>query len=423
MKTVFRPSREDWPSLCRRAEQDDAVISGRVREILSRIKSGGEPSLREIVKEIEGAVPADFRVYEAEILAAGEVVPQVVKEAVREAKKRIEAFHRLQKPEDISLEENGIICRRRFVPIERVGLYIPGGSAPLFSTILMLAVPASLAGCRETVLCTPQRRDGSIAPEILFTASLCGIREIYRLGGAQAIAAMAYGTGSIRPVDKIFGPGNRYVMKAKQLLCAEGVAIDMPAGPSEVMVLADESADPSFVASDLLSQAEHGPDSQVMLVTCSESLSEAVSREVDRQLALLPRRSIADSALENSRAVILDSREEIVDFANCYAAEHLIICMEDPWEVADRIRAAGSIFIGNYSPESAGDYASGTNHTLPTMGCARAFSGIGTESFMHGITYQELSRSGLRSISDTIVEMAEAEGLQAHAEAVRTRLS
>lgn len=423
MKTVFRPSREDWPSLCRRAEQDDAVISGRVREILSRIKSGGEPSLREIVKEIEGAVPADFRVSEAEILAAGEVVPQVVKEAVREAKKRIEAFHRLQKPEDISLEENGIICRRRFVPIERVGLYIPGGSAPLFSTILMLAVPASLAGCRETVLCTPQRRDGSIAPEILFTASLCGIREIYRLGGAQAIAAMAYGTGSICPVDKIFGPGNRYVMKAKQLLCAEGVAIDMPAGPSEVMVLADESADPSFVASDLLSQAEHGPDSQVMLITCSESLSEAVSREVDRQLALLPRRSIADSALENSRAVILDSREEIVDFANCYAAEHLIISMEDPWEVADRISAAGSIFIGNYSPESAGDYASGTNHTLPTMGCARAFSGIGTESFMHGITYQELSRSGLRSISDTIVEMAEAEGLQAHAEAVRTRLS
>ncbi len=309
------------------------------------------------------------------------------------------------------------------MPIEKVGLYIPGGSAPLFSTILMLAVPASLAGCRETVLCTPQRRDGSIAPEILYTASLCGIREIYRLGGAQAIAAMAYGTGSIRPVDKIFGPGNRYVMKAKQLLCAEGVAIDMPAGPSEVMVLADESADPSFVASDLLSQAEHGPDSQVMLVTCSESLSEAVSREVDRQLALLPRRSIADSALGNSRAVILDSRDEIVDFANCYAAEHLIISMEDPWGVADRIRAAGSIFIGNYSPESAGDYASGTNHTLPTMGCARAFSGIGTESFMHGITYQELSRSGLRSISDTIVEMAEAEGLQAHAEAVRTRLS
>ena len=423
MKTVFRPSREDWPSLCRRAEQDDAVISGRVREILSRIKSGGEPSLREIVKEIEGAVPADFRVSETEILAAGEVVPQGAKAAVREAKKRIEAFHRLQKPEDISLEENGIICRRRFVPIERVGLYIPGGSAPLFSTILMLAVPASLAGCRETVLCTPQRRDGSVVPEILSTASLCGIREIYRLGGAQAIAAMAYGTGSIRPVDKIFGPGNRYVMKAKQLLCAEGVAIDMPAGPSEVMVLADESADPSFVASDLLSQAEHGPDSQVMLVTCSESLSEAVSREVDRQLALLPRRSIADSALENSRAVILDSRDDIVDFANCYAAEHLIISMEDPWGVADRIRAAGSIFIGNYSPESAGDYASGTNHTLPTMGCARAFSGIGTESFMHGITYQELSRSGLRSISDTIVEMAEAEGLQAHAEAVRTRLS
>ncbi len=423
MKTVFRPSREDWPSLCRRAEQDDAVISGRVREILSRIKSGGEPSLREIVKEIEGAVPADFRVSETEILAAWEVVPQGVKEAVREAKKRIEAFHRLQKPEDISLEENGIICRRRFVPIEKVGLYIPGGSAPLFSTILMLAVPASLAGCRETVLCTPQRRDGSIAPEILYTASLCGIREIYRLGGAQAIAAMAYGTGSIRPVDKIFGPGNRYVMKAKQLLCAEGVAIDMPAGPSEVMVLADESADPSFVASDLLSQAEHGPDSQVMLVTCSESLSEAVSREVDRQLALLPRRSIADSALGNSRAVILDSRDEMVDFANCYAAEHLIISMEDPWGVADRIRAAGSIFIGNYSPESAGDYASGTNHTLPTMGCAKAFSGIGTESFMHGITYQELSRSGLRSISDTIVEMAEAEGLQAHAEAVRTRLS
>ena len=423
MNTVLRPSREDWPLLCRRAQQDDDLIAGRVRDILTRIKEVGEPALREIVKDIEGTVPDDFRVPEAEISGAGEIVPQRLKDAVREAKNRIEAFHRLQKPEDISLEGGGIICKRRFLPIDRVGLYIPGGSAPLFSTILMLAVPAAIAGCRETVLCTPQRRDGSIAPEILYTASLCGIREIYRLGGAQAIAAMAYGAGTIQPVDKIFGPGNRYVMKAKQLVSAEGVAIDMPAGPSEVMVLADGSAEVSFVASDLLSQAEHGPDSQVMLVTCSESFADAVSQEVDRQLAALPRKSIAGAALGNSRAVILDTREDIIDFANCYAAEHLIISMEDPWKVAGGIRAAGSVFIGNHSPESAGDYASGTNHTLPTMGCARAFSGIGTESFMHGITYQELSPEGLRSISDTIVEMAEAEGLQAHAEAVRTRLS
>ena len=320
----------------------------------------------------------------------------------------------------------GVRCMRRSLPIERVGLYIPGGSAPLFSTLLMLAIPAKIAGCREVVLCTPAGRDGKVAPAVLYAASVCGVDTIYSLGGAQAIAAMAFGTESIAPVSKIFGPGNRYVTKAKQMVTAMGVAIDMPAGPSEVMVLADDSADVRFVASDMLSQAEHGPDSQAILVCQSEQFAADVAVEVSRQMALLPRREIAEKALENSRIVVFTSpaaaEGALVAFANTYASEHLIISMCEPWKVAEQITAAGSVFIGNYSPESAGDYASGTNHTLPTMGLARAWSGIGLDSFMHSITYQELTREGLESLGNTITTMAAAEGLDAHAAAVKIRL-
>ena len=322
----------------------------------------------------------------------------------------------------------GVSCQRRWLPISRVGLYIPGGSAPLFSTILMLAIPARLAGCPEIILCTPCNKVGEVNPVVLWTARLCGIETVYKLGGAQAIGAMAYGTESIRPVNKIFGPGNRYVTKAKQMVSTEGTAIDMPAGPSEIMVLADETASPSFIAADMLSQAEHGPDSQAMVVCPSREMAKSINVELERQLALLPRATVADKALSNSRIVVFDKSDEterlelFVRFANAYASEHLLIETRDPWQIADCITAAGSIFIGHHSPESAGDYASGTNHTLPTMGYAKAYNGIGVDSFMHAITYQELSAEGLESLSETIIRMAEAEGLDAHANAVKVRV-
>ena len=422
MKTYINTPRNEWAALVARSLPDDTAIEERVRGILSRVKEGGDKALRDITTEIDGSAPESFLVSWEEIEAAIGKVSDKVKAAVSEADARISSFHKLQIPRDAVLEVDGVKCVRKFLPIEKVGLYIPGGSAPLFSTILMLALPAKLAGCREITLCTPCGKDGSVAPEILYTASFCGIDKIYKLGGAQAIGAMAYGTETVPKVSKIFGPGNRYVMKAKQIVSASGTAIDMPAGPSEVMVLADSSARPEFVAADLLSQAEHGPDSQVMLVATDKSIAAAVESEVAAQLALLPRGGIAEKALQNSRIIVFDNEDDIVDFANEYAAEHLIISMEDPWRIAGRITAAGSIFIGNYSPESAGDYASGTNHTLPTMGLATAFSGIGTDSFMHSVYYQELTREGLGGLASTIIDMAEAEGLQAHAAAVKIRL-
>ena len=423
MEIILNPSRQQWPSLCKRAETDDAVIESRVRDILSRVRTSGDAALAEITAQVEGRTAGSFLVSRRDIAAAAGQVSAPLKEAIAAAAANIEAFHKAQKPQPVEVTTTeGVRCLRRQLPIDRVGLYIPGGSAPLFSTLLMLAIPAKIAGCREVVLCTPAGRDGRVAPAVLYAADFCGIDTIYSLGGAQAIAAMAYGTETIAPVSKIFGPGNRYVTKAKQMVSALGVAIDMPAGPSEVMVMADGTADVRFVASDLLSQAEHGPDSQAMLLCLSQEFAEAVASETARQLALMPRRDIAAKALENSRLVVLGSREEAVAFANCYASEHLIISMRDPWEIADRITAAGSVFIGNYSPESAGDYASGTNHTLPTMGLARAWSGIGLDSFMHSVTYQQLSREGLSLLGDTIVKMAEAEGLDAHAAAVKIRL-
>jgi len=408
-----------------RATDNDTVIEQRVRTILERIRQGGDEALRAITTEIDGRCPESLQVSEAEFTEAESLVSDKLKAAIRQAASNISAFHKAQHTSAADVcTMPGVHCRRRVLPIRRVGLYIPGGSAPLFSTILMLALPAQIAGCEEIVLCTPcDRTTGKVNPVVLYTAQLCGVRTIYKLGGAQAIAAMAYGTESIERVYKIFGPGNRYVTKAKQMVSAQGTAIDMPAGPSEVMIMADDSARPDFVAADFLSQAEHGPDSQSLLVCRSQEFAEQVNAEIVRQLALLPRADIATRSLENSRIVVFDDIDTMVAFANDYASEHLIIAMDDAWAVANRITAAGSIFVGHYSPESAGDYASGTNHTLPTMGLASAYSGIGLDSFMHAITYQELTQEGLNSLSSTIIRMAEAEGLDAHANAVKVRVA
>ena len=408
-----------------RATDDDTVIEQRVRTILERIRQGGDEALRAITTEIDGRCPESLQVSEAEFAEAEAMVSDELKSAIRQAASNISTFHKAQQTPAVDVYTMpGVHCRRRVLPIRRVGLYIPGGSAPLFSTILMLALPAQIAGCEEIVLCTPcDRTTGKVNPVVLYTAQLCGIRTIYKLGGAQAIAAMAYGTESIERVFKIFGPGNRYVTKAKQMVSAQGTAIDMPAGPSEVMIMADDSARPDFVAADFLSQAEHGPDSQSLLVCRSQEFAEQVNAEIARQLALLPRADIATRSLANSRIVVFDDIDTMIAFANAYASEHLIIAMDDAWAVADRITAAGSIFVGHYSPESAGDYASGTNHTLPTMGLASAYSGIGLDSFMHAITYQQLTQEGLNSLSNTIIRMAEAEGLDAHANAVKVRVA
>lgn len=425
LQTYINPSLSQWPLLAQRATDDDSVIESRVRAILERVRQGGDEALRAITAEIDGRCPESLQVSEDEFAEATALVSDELKAAIRQAADNISAFHRAQQVPVVDVHTMpGVHCRRRVVPIRRVGLYIPGGSAPLFSTILMLALPARIAGCEEIVLCTPcDRLTGKVNPVVLYTAQLCGVHTIYKLGGAQAIAAMAYGTESIRRVYKIFGPGNRYVTKAKQMVSAQGTAIDMPAGPSEVMVMADATAQPAFVAADFLSQAEHGPDSQSILVCNSPDLATQVEAEITRQLALLPRADIATRSLENSRIVVFDDVDTMINFANDYAAEHLIIAMDDAWGVAQRITAAGSIFVGHYSPESAGDYASGTNHTLPTMGLATAYSGIGLDSFMHAITYQELTQAGLNALGGTIIQMAEAEGLDAHANAVKVRLA
>ena len=336
----------------------------------------------------------------------------------------VRAFHEAQRPRTVDLEtQEGVRCLQRAVPIRRVGLYIPGGSAPLFSTVLMLAIPAKVAGCPEIILCTPvSKATGRVAPEVLYAARFCGVDRVFKAGGAQAVAAMAYGTGSIPAVDKIFGPGNQYVTTAKQLLGGKTVAIDMPAGPSEVMVLADRTARKECVAADLLSQAEHGPDSQVMLVCEEEALAREIMEELSRQSSALPRAAIAARALDKSRAVVFPDRETMTAFADAYGAEHLILSVRDPWEIADRITCAGSVFVGPWSPESAGDYASGTNHTLPTSGWARAFNGVNLDSFVRKITFQELTKDGLEALAPTITTLAEAEGLRAHANAVTIRL-
>lgn len=423
MDIRINPPREEWQELCRRPADVNPAVRGRVEAIVARVREGGDDALRALAQEIDGYAPERFELDADEIREASKLVPQAVKDAIAAAEANIRAFHEAQMPRQIEVETApGVRCIQKPVPIGKVGLYIPGGTAPLFSTVLMLAVPARIAGCREVVLCTPAGRDGKVAPAVLYAASYCGVSRIFRIGGAQAIAAMAYGTESVPKVDKIFGPGNQYVTTAKQMLGGSAVAIDMPAGPSEVMVIVDESSDPAFAAADLLSQAEHGRDSQVMLISSSKATAEAVAAEVARQVEVLGRADLAKGALAKSHAVVLDGTDDIVAFADTYAPEHLIVSTAQPWEIADRVTSAGSVFVGAYTPESAGDYASGTNHTLPTSGWARSHSGVNIDSYMRKMTLQEISRDGLGRLAPTIVAMAEAEGLQAHAAAASIRI-
>ena len=424
MKLYNNPDKALWPQLTERVTADDAVIEARVKAIIERVRTEGDKALKELTEEIDKVdLSAGVEVTEEEIEAARAEVSEDLKQAVAQAYRNIYAFHSAQRFEPVEVETvPGVRCVQKAVPIQKVGLYIPGGSAPLFSTVLMLVIPAKVAGCRQIILCTPCGKDGKVAPAVLYTASECGVDRIFKVGGAQAVAAMAYGTETVPAVDKIFGPGNRYVTKAKEIVSRK-VAIDMPAGPSEVLVMADSSAVPAFVASDLLSQAEHGPDSQVILVCDTEILADKVQREVEDQLERLPRKDVALKALENSRVIVMPSLDDRIEFVNMYAAEHLIISIENPWDTAERITAAGSVFIGNYTPESAGDYASGTNHTLPTSGWARSMSGVNLDSFIRKITYQEITGEGMNTLGKTIVTMAKAEGLDAHANAAILRMT
>ncbi len=421
MDTYINPPRAEWPRLTERNIPDDPAVDKAVSGIIADVRLRGDEALRNMALRFDHTEISCFEVSEAEIAEGCAKVSDGVKAAISLAKENITRFHSAQRPTDVDVMTiPGVRCVQKPVAIDRVGLYIPGGRAPLFSTVLMLACPARIAGCKEIILCTPQSGNRPIAPEILYAAAVCGIDRIYRIGGAQAIAAMALGTESIPKVDKIFGPGNRYVTKAKQQLSAT-VAIDMPAGPSEVLVMADDSANPTFIAADLLSQAEHGPDSQAILVCTSERIASETQAEISRLSKKLSREDSVAGSLSHSRLIVMYGRDDMIDFVNAYAPEHLIISMKSPWTVAQEIRAAGSVFIGNYSPESAGDYASGTNHTLPTSAWARAYSGVNLDSFMRKITYQELTREGLGLLAPAITAMAEAEGLDAHALAVSVR--
>lgn len=422
MQVIKYPDRTNWQELIKRPVMDTRQLSGSVASIIADVRAGGDDALRQFSQQFDGIKLEEFLVSEDEISTAEEQLSPDLRDALAVAKENIEKFHAIEFPEPTRIETTpGVVCWKRSLPIEKVGLYIPAGSAPLFSSVLMLAIPAKLAGCREIVMCSPPDGNGRVNAATLYAARMCGVTRVFKLGGAQAIAAMAYGTESVPNVYKIFGPGNQYVTEAKLQVMRDGVAIDMPAGPSEVAVLADETCVPAFVAADLLSQAEHGPDSQVILVSDSETVIAEVIREVERQVDLLPRREIAMKALANSKALLLRSLDESIDLLNDYAAEHLILAVNDAESVAASISNAGSIFLGNYSCESAGDYASGTNHTLPTNGAARAFSGVSTASFMKTITYQQISPDGIRTLGPVIEAMAAAEGLEAHRNAVAIR--
>ncbi|MBL0744090.1 histidinol dehydrogenase [Chryseolinea lacunae] len=423
MKIFDNPGRDGWGELLERPQLALEFLDGAVRNVLNRVKKSGDSALRELTLQFDKVTVENLQVTEAEIQRATDSLDESLKTAIRTAAANIEKFHAAQRREPVMVETTpGVICWRKAVAIDKVGIYIPGGSAPLFSTVLMLGLPAKLAGCREVVLCSPPDKSGQINPAILFAAQLVGVKKVFKVGGAQAIAAMAYGTETIPNVYKIFGPGNQYVTKAKQLAVEEGVAIDMPAGPSEVLVMADESANPTFIAADLLSQAEHGEDSQVILVLNNTTHLEAIQQEIQKQLNALPRKAIAEKALLHSRVVILPNEQDALDFVNAYAPEHLIINMNNPEDIAGKIVNAGSVFLGNYSPEAIGDYASGTNHTLPTNGHAKAFAGVALESFMKYITYQQLTKDGLRKLGPVVEKMAEAEQLMGHSMAIRVRL-
>ena len=420
---VFKyPDRTKWKEILKRPSFDSSSLEETVKGVLSEVKQGGDAAVRKFTLQFDKADIDDLRVTDKEIDDSEKSITEELKQAISVAKTNIEKFHRAQVRTDEFVETMpGVQCWRKMVAIEKVGVYIPGGTAPLFSTILMLAIPAALAGCKQIVLCSPPRADGTLHPAILFTAKLVGLTKIFRVGGVQAIAAMSYGTESIPRVHKIFGPGNQYVTCAKQLVQQEGIAIDLPAGPSEVAVYADETADPRFIASDLLSQAEHGIDSQVLFVTTQSLLIDAVMKAVDDQVVLLPRKNIAIKALENSKMILVKNESDAMDVINEYAPEHLILACANADDVAEKVINAGSIFLGNYSPESAGDYASGTNHTLPTNGYAKAYSGVSIDSFVKKITFQKLTKEGLSNLGTTVELMAEAEGLVAHKNAVRIR--
>ena len=424
MIQVFKePKKKDWPSILARPQFDAAPLEVKVREILMAVKQRGDAAISAYTLAFDKIALSNFKLSASAFDAAEKALTPSLKTAIQLAKVNIEVFHQgqIQKEERIETMP-GVWCWRKSVGIEKVGIYIPGGTAPLFSTVLMLGIPAKLAGCKEIILCTPPNEKGEIDPAIIYAASLVGVTAIFTIGGVQAIAALAYGTASVPKVYKIFGPGNQYVTAAKQMIQQEGVAIDMPAGPSEVCVYADETSIASFVAADLLSQAEHGVDSQVILIANSIEIVEQVQKELDMQLVLLPRKELATKALAHSKAIVIENTEEAIAMMNEYAPEHLILSVDNAAQVAEKIINAGSIFIGNFSPESVGDYASGTNHTLPTNGFAKAYSGVSMDSFVKKITFQQLTERGLENIAPTVIEMSTAEGLQAHSKAVELRV-
>lgn len=422
MKILINPPREQWDEILERPSLKGHVTEESVSQMLIALKETGWGEVCRMTGEFDGYLPEPALIDDEELTAAGDLLPQALKQSIALAANNIRKFHESQaRVANLVNIAPGINCYQKWVPVERVGLYIPGGTAPLFSTVLMLAIPARLAGCKELILCSPGNKEGKIHPAILYAAAYCGVNRVYRIGGVQAIASMGYGLGPVPKVDKIFGPGNSWVTMAKQLISRTGVAIDMPAGPSELLIVADDSANKAFVAADLLSQAEHGTDSQVLLLTTSWELAEQVHFETERQLLKLPRRDIATKALENSKILVLKEQASILEMVNRYAPEHIILATENYRELAEQIRHAGSVFLGNYSPESAGDYASGTNHTLPTSGYARAYSGLTLDSFMKSISFQELTREGLQSIMPAISLMARAEGLEGHARAAIMR--
>ncbi|MEO1487052.1 MAG: histidinol dehydrogenase [Bacteroidota bacterium] len=423
MQQIRFPKSEDWSEILKRPTKTVDEIEGVVETVFEAVRESGDAALRKYTAQFDKVELSTFSVSEQEIQGAIAKVPEALKNAITTAKKNIEVFHTAQKTDKVEVETMpGVRCWQEKRPIQKVGLYIPGGTAPLFSTILMLAVPAKIAGCEQIVLCTPPDSNGEINPAIMFTAQLCGVDAIFKVGGIQAVGAMTFGTESIPSVYKIFGPGNQYVTVAKQMATKFGVSIDMPAGPSELLVVADDSANPAFVASDLLSQAEHGVDSQVILVTTSQNVLEEVSKEIQEQLEALPRKDIAAQAIANSKSILVNSDEVALELINFYGPEHYIVCVENEDFYVNNTQNAGSVFIGNYTPESAGDYASGTNHTLPTNGYAKQYSGVNLDSFTKSMTFQKLTKEGIQNLGETIELMAQAEGLQAHKNAVTLRL-
>ena len=423
MRNIIYPKKETWAKILKRPTQTVKEIETTVNQVFEDVQKNGDTAIKKYTKKFDKVAVTSLQVTQEEISIAVEAVSSELKEAIQQAAANIEKFHRAQKTEKVYQETTpGVVCWQEKRPIEKVGLYIPGGTAPLLSTVLMLAIPAKIAGCQEIILCSPPNFEGKIANEILYTANLCGVTNIFRVGGIQAISGLTFGTETIPKVYKIFGPGNQFVTVAKQLATKYGVAIDMPAGPSELLVMADDSANASFVASDLLSQAEHGADSQVILVSTSEKLIEDVSKEVEKQLKELPRIEIATKAIQNSKSILVKDFKEALALINEYAPEHFIVCSKNNDFFIDGIINAGSVFIGNYTPESAGDYASGTNHTLPTNGYSKSYSGVNLDSFTKSITFQEISKKGIQNIGKSIELMALAEGLQAHKNAVSIRL-